>query len=274
MSEAVNLSTLEGLAHTTSVIGKGGAYVALCALLSVNCLVQRARAGRPLLSPKLSGLEQMTWLLWSYWVFGTLLNQALKFSLGQPRPWWLDPSAPPLSPHPSMGFGMPSGHSQGAVGLWLLAYLVLKGVKAQQWSVPRPALALLSLCCALWVPLTMWARVTVHAHSVAQVWAGMSLGLIWAIALLWTAERAKEPVASLVFSALVALCLGVLLYHYSAPLDVPDAWLITIRAHVSEPLWLKPKLKVLGALAVASAGLIWVWWRRPIPKSVETHSSP
>ena len=254
MSEAISLSGLEQVAHVTSVLGKGGVYIMICGALSAYCLAQRTREGGPLLDPKLSPLERLTWTMWAYWVFGTLLNQALKFSIQHARPWWLDVSLPPLSPHPSMGFGMPSGHAQGAVGLWLLAYLT-RELSAQSTRLSsRLWLNLLTLSCAVWVPLTIWARMTLHAHSVPQVCAGMVVGLIWALSLH---RLSRAPRGSLLFTLISALCLGVLLYHTSSPPQLPEAWLEVIRKHSADPLWFQPKLKVLIGLTVASIGLIW-----------------
>jgi membrane-associated phospholipid phosphatase len=67
--------------------------------------------------------------------------------------------------------------------LWLVAVL---------WrDVPLPMLhpgwtALLVLL----VPLVMWARVRVQAHTKAQVWAGALFGLLVPCAELWLAHRA------------------------------------------------------------------------------------
>ena len=258
MSEAVSLTGLDYLAHVTSVIGKGGAYVLLCALLSAYCLLKRARSGEPLLRASLSPLEQLAWLMWAYWVFGTLLNQALKFTIAQPRPWWIDPASPPLSPEPSMGFGMPSGHAQGAVGMWLFAYHIRRLSAERSICVTRLQLTLCLASCGLWVPLTMWARVALNAHSVAQVCAGLTVGLLWSLALT-RLTRARRGVSLL--SALFALCLITLSYHLTQPAAVPEQWLEVIRQEVSAPLWFKPKPKVLVALLTAGLGLSWAWWR-------------
>ena len=168
MSELNHLSLLEHSAHVISLIGKGGSYIALCVILSLWCLYKRARSDRPLLDASFTARERLTWLMWSYWVFGTLLNQSLKFMIAQPRPWWINELTPPLSPHPSMGFGMPSGHAQGSVGLWLFLYLLYTMRKRADIMTPSILLRLSALICGLWVPLTMWARVELHAHSVAQ----------------------------------------------------------------------------------------------------------
>ena len=258
MSEAITLSGLEQVAHVTSVIGKGGAYIAICGALSAYCLRDRLRLGGARLDPKLSELERLTWSLWAYWVFGTLLNQALKFTIQQARPWWVDVSLPPLSPHPSMGFGMPSGHAQGAVGLWLLAYLARQLSAESTRPSARLWLNLLTLGCAVWVPLTMWARVTLHAHSLSQVCAGMAVGVIWALSLNTLMRGTRGP---LFLSLMSALCLGTLLYHMSTPPLLPESWLEVIRTHSAEPLWFQPKLKVLIGLTLASTGLIWAGFR-------------
>jgi len=246
------------LAQTVSLIGKGGAYVALCAILSAPHLWARLRSGGAFLEARLNPGERLAWLMWSYWVFGTLINQALKFSLALPRPWWLDPSIAPLSAEPSLGFGMPSGHAQGAVGVWLLCFALLRAQRSAERPWPRLIVAPLTLCCALWVPLTMWARVTLHAHSLAQVCAGAGLGLLWSLAL-WRLSESRRGAKLLM--ALGLLCVLILGYHMSLPSELPESWLKLIEAQVTQPLSFKPKLKVVAALSVATLGLGWAKWR-------------
>lgn len=259
MNELSALSNFEYLAHIISLIGKGGAYILLCLLMSGYCIFQRVRSSKPILSLQLNTFEQMTWIMWSYWVFGTLLNQALKFTLAAPRPWWIDPNLPPLSPQPSLGFGMPSGHAQGAVGLWLLWYQFRSTHLQKQGVFFSLIYIMLALMCLLWVPGTMWARVTLHAHSFAQVCAGMSVGIVWASVLLWLTKSSRGV---WILSALSILCLLVLSYHRLTPQVIPEAWLEVIQNYVHEPLWFKPKNKVLIVLSMASFVLIWIWSRQ------------
>ena len=251
---AHDLSGLHLAAHLISVVGKGGAYIALCLALSLAALWRRRAQGRALFEARLEPhFDLLAWRLWVYWVVGTLINQALKFSLAQPRPWWSDPSTSPLSPHPSDGFGMPSGHAQGSVGLALLAYSLWRmGVLQHLWG--RVAV----VASLAWVPLTMWARVDLHAHSVAQVSAGLCVGVVWAWALTRLEESARGWLALLALTLLSALTLGL---HLTHPVETPEAWRAAIEAATGEQAFMLPKLKVVGALCIASSGLSWALWR-------------
>ena len=72
-----------------------------------------------------------------FWVGGVLLSACLKYHFCAPRPWWIDPQVLPLHPHPAKGFGMPSGHTQSAVGLLLFALCLPRAI-AERAGVVHP----------------------------------------------------------------------------------------------------------------------------------------
>jgi len=249
-------------ADLISLLGKGPAYMGLCALATLAALAARRRGGRALLAPAWAPLDALAWRLCAFWVIGTLLNLALKHTLAQPRPWWHDPVAlPPLGAHVSSGFGMPSGHAQAAMGALLLAAALLGHLRA----APRAPLARLGGYAAVgllvgWVPLTAWARVALHAHSPAQVAAGAAVGGAW-LGLRWWAERAPGARGARALAALCAAAAALLAWRLASPAAVPGAWLEAIRAAQGAAPNLEPRAATGGALLAAGLGLSWALGR-------------
>ena len=130
-----------------------------------------------------------------FWVGGVLLSACLKYHFCAPRPWWIDPQVLPLHPHPAKGFGMPSGHTQSAVGLLLFALCLPRAIAERALQRPTPALLTLhssfTLLGMLWVAGIAWSRVHLNAHSVAQVFAGGALGLGWAMWIVYCERRQR-----------------------------------------------------------------------------------
>ena len=204
---------------------------------------------------------QLGWRLATFWVIGVLINQNLKYGIQAPRPWWIDPQLLPLHPNPARGFGMPSGHTQSAVGLWIALW-----VASDLWSssssvenssmLGRRVLVLSrSLKCAgaVWVGLIAYSRVALHEHSLAQVCAGASVGVVWCLSLIYL-ERARWGALMLlsVFLGLSALSISL---SY-APLELSDTWVEEIkRAEVAPPT--APSL--LKALGLCCAALVCIW---------------
>ena len=112
------------------------------------------------------------------------LNHALKQALAQPRPMDL---AAGINLVEQSGYGLPSGHAQGAVVLWgLLALLaVRRGAAARPGGAGRwvwaPA-ALLSLSIGL-------SRVYLGVHFPTDILAGWALGAVVLAAAAWVLGR-------------------------------------------------------------------------------------
>jgi hypothetical protein len=105
------------------------------------------------------------------------LNQALKQALAQPRPMDL---AVGINLVEQSGYGLPSGHAQGAVVLWGLLALLAVRRGAGRW-VWAPA-ALLSLSIGL-------SRVYLGVHFPTDVLAGWALGAVVLAAAAWVLGR-------------------------------------------------------------------------------------
>ncbi len=105
-----------------------------------------------------------------------VLNGLLKWLLVQPRPYFVSDRITPLEA--SDGFGMPSGHAQGAATAW----------GAVAWWSRAPARSWLWALGAVATFLAGVARVYYGVHSVLQVVMGWAVGaaVVAAVALLWS----------------------------------------------------------------------------------------
>jgi undecaprenyl-diphosphatase len=108
------------------------------------------------------------------------LNQALKQALAQPRPADL---AAGINLVEQSGYGLPSGHAQGAVVLWGLLALLAVRRGAGRW-VWAPA-ALLSLSIGL-------SRAYLGVHFPTDVLGGWAVGAV-VLAAAWALERLPVP---------------------------------------------------------------------------------
>jgi membrane-associated phospholipid phosphatase len=104
------------------------------------------------------------------------LNSLLKQAFHAPRPYWLNPDI--NTPMVSNGFGMPSGHAQGAT-VWLYAACFVK--KRVFWLVVIFLVFMIGI-----------SRVYLGVHFASQVVAGWLTG----IALLVIAVRLEHSVLS------------------------------------------------------------------------------
>lgn len=155
-----------------------------------------------------------------------LSNAWLKWLWLAPRPYFLDPAV--LLHTPTEGFGMPSGHAQGAAAIWL-ALVLLR----------RPSRWLLALV-GLWIVAVGATRVLLGVHSPAQVAVGWSLGL-FAVGL---GVRFADPAArwfeqaglgvllsATLLGALLALGVTELVLARAADFEVPALWAQSYAMH-------------------------------------------
>lgn len=123
------------------------------------------------------------WLALQVWVFAIGLNglitRVLKNSFGRERPEALVSLV-------TSGASYPSGHTAGAIIVYGLLWLVLRGRVPQRW---RRAVGLL---VAAWVAAISASRVLLEAHFASDVLAGALLGLaIWSAAA-WMLARGQS----------------------------------------------------------------------------------
>ena len=227
-----------------SDLGHGPLYLAIAILCMVLGVIHRFR-----LPHAQHDVFWMGWRLTLFWVTGVLINTSLKYWIRAPRPWWVDPDLIPLHPHPAGGFGMPSGHTQSAVGL-LLGLWCLGQVMRQRKEFSKAFLWLNSLGI-LWVIAIAYSRVALHAHSLAQVVAGGLLGILWAILILW-AEHSRFGGKFLMSLILLLTFIGVGLTHHTP--ELPQEWVHVMLAHQVKPPSAPSLTQVLTAGGVS---LLW-----------------
>lgn len=154
-----------------------------------------------------------------------LSNTLLKWLWAEPRPYWTSDAITASRATP--GFGMPSGHAQGAVALWFGLWL----------AVGRSATGgrglWLLLTAVVFIVFTGISRVYYGVHSVSQVLVGFGFGIALTLllsALLPRIEAALRALSLFARSAIsliglgVALAAGWLTYSYRAGFVAPAQW--------------------------------------------------
>jgi membrane-associated phospholipid phosphatase len=116
----------------------------------------------------LSRHARRRWWLWSaILVTSPLLEQAVKFLVGRPRP-------------SGFSLGFPSGHTTGATAFAvLLIYIV-----SRESLTPARRHAIQALAVVMML-LVGWARIVLHAHWPTDVLGGFLLGTGYAAAGAW-----------------------------------------------------------------------------------------
>ena len=151
-------------------------------------------------------------------------NTLMKWLWAEPRPYWVDDRINPLRATP--GFGMPSGHAQGATALAVGIWLLLRG---------RMLLALV----VGFIAFTGLSRIYYGVHSPEQVLVGSAFGIGLTL-LVWTLLPALEarlqstalPARAGLAAAAVALAgvISWLVFYYRQDFIAPTEWLTRFEA--------------------------------------------
>lgn len=159
-----------------------------------------------------------------------LLNTWLKWLFVAPRPYLLDESL--MVHRPTGGFGMPSGHAQGAAVVWW-------GLAGE--ARPRFSLVFALVLLGLAVAVSRWL---LGVHSLPQIVVGISLGLGTLLLAQRFGARVDDLLSGLsvrrwLILVLVALLVPVgiteLLLMLRADYQVPDCWLANAVARGADP---------------------------------------
>lgn len=122
------------------------------------------------------------WLVLQAWVFAIVLNglvtRVLKNSFNRERPEALVALV-------TSGASYPSGHTAGAIIVYGMLWLVLRGRVSARWRMP------VGVLLAALVALISTSRVLLEAHFASDVLAGALLGVaIWSLAA-WALARSQ-----------------------------------------------------------------------------------
>jgi membrane-associated phospholipid phosphatase len=205
---------------------------------------------------------------------GSSLNDAFKLAFHAPRPYWISSKVQAFASETS--FGLPSGHSSTAVGVW--GMLASRVKKPWAWIVAILVIFLIGI-----------SRMYLGVHFPSDVLLGWLLGA----AILWLSIRLWEPVASwltkrtlgqqiLAGFAFSLLLILVAVIPYSIlnvnGWQIPASWLqmaaqTNPSGDIPNPTSLTGLFTSTGTLFGLAAGLAWlnqrggfnargIWWQR------------
>jgi hypothetical protein len=182
-------------------------------------------------------------------------NMILKLSFRTPRPYWVNPDV--LALRVETSFGMPSGHSQNAAGLWGL----FGHTRTKKW---------VRLICYLTIFLIGLSRIHLGVHYLHDVLLGWLTGaLLVVVALKYEKPIAKKFVTgnssnrinlTMIISAAM-IFLPLLLVLISRAWSLPEAWIVN-SINAAPDTQINP-MSVEGAFTVAGTtfgtllGLTW-----------------
>ncbi len=187
-------------------------------------------------------------------LFSAYVNAALKDLFRHPRPFQYDPRVLKLDPTPAedLGYGLPSGHSQGAVTVW--GYLASAIRKRWLWALATVLVILIS-----------FSRIYLGVHFPTDVLAGLLVGGLWLGLFLWLEPRLVRWLARRSVGVQVGLAVAVpvaLLLLYSSGDAIPAMGTLvglgvgivvesrTVRFSARGPLWQRAARLVLGVVVI------------------------
>ncbi len=183
------------------------------------------------------------------------LNEIAKLALLGPRPYWISPQVKPLAAEAT--FGVPSGHSQNAVGVW--GTIAARIGKRWVW-----------IFTCLLIFLIGFSRIYLGVHFPHDVLAGWLVGslILWGFLANWqrAADWLKRKgflqqslLALAVSAALVAA--GILLVGRSEGYVLPAEWRINAERAgnpLPDPVSLEGILTSSGVFLGLALGQAWI----------------
>lgn len=184
----------------------------------------------------------------------TSLNDIFKMALHGPRPYWVSANVQGMAAE--TGFGIPSGHSQNAVGVW--------GIMAAR--IGRTWAWVTAGAIALFIGLS---RLYLGVHFPHDVLLGWFLGalLLWAFMRFWDPVEARLQKMTLGGQAAVAfgvslvmILLAALVVFLSRGFALPADWIANATrdgGEVPNPLTVTGAFSAAGTLFGLAAGFAW-----------------
>lgn len=188
-------------------------------------------------------------------LFSNGLNDILKMAMHGPRPYWVSASVRGLASE--TGFGVPSGHSQTAAGVW--GMMAARISRTWAWVAAAGVVLLIGL-----------SRLYLGVHFPHDVLLGWLLGglTLWAFLKLWEPVAARLKQMTLGSQVLIAFAVSLamvlvaaLVVYLSRNFVLPVDWIVNATRDGNEapnPLTLEGILTAAGTLFGLSAGLAWI----------------
>jgi membrane-associated phospholipid phosphatase len=188
----------------------------------------------------------------------TSINHIFKVALGGPRPYWVSERVLPLAAETS--FGVPSGHSQIAGGVWGISAAYLR--KPWAWIGAVTVIVLIG-----------FSRMYLGVHFLHDVLTGWLLGglTLWAFVAYWdrvaawlksqtfTRQVTVAFIVSMVFIALSALTVVA-----KSGYVIPGEWMVNaarVGDELPDPVSLSGAITPAGTLFGLAIGLAWMTGR-------------
>jgi membrane-associated phospholipid phosphatase len=188
----------------------------------------------------------------------TSINHIFKVALGGPRPYWVSERVLPMAAETS--FGVPSGHSQIAGGVWGISAAYLR--KPWAWIGAVTVIVLIG-----------FSRMYLGVHFLHDVLTGWLLGglTLWAFVAYW--DRVAAWLKSQTFARQVTvafivsmffIALSALTVAAKSGYVIPGEWMVNAaRAgdELPDPVSLSGAITPAGTLFGLAIGLAWMTGR-------------
>lgn len=183
------------------------------------------------------------------------LNNLFKMALHGPRPYWVSTDVKGLASE--TGFGVPSGHSQTAAGVWGIAADGLKRTWA--WVAAATVVLLIGL-----------SRLYLGVHFLHDVLIGWLLGglTLWAFIKYWDTIAARVKKLTMQNQILLAfavsigmILLAALIVFLSRGFVIPAEWIANATREGGEapnPFSMDGMVTSMGTLFGLFAGVAWL----------------
>lgn len=183
------------------------------------------------------------------------LNNIFKMALYGPRPYWVSTSVEGMASE--TGFGVPSGHSQTAAGVWGIAASGLNRTWA--WVAAVTVVLLIGL-----------SRIYLGVHFLHDVLLGWLLGglTLWAFIKLWDPIVVRLKKMSMGGQVLLAfaislamILLAALIVYLSRDFVIPAEWIANATREGGEapnPFSMEGMVTSMATLFGLLAGLAWL----------------
>ena len=190
---------------------------------------------------------------------GSSLNDMLKLAFHAPRPYWMSTKIQAFASE--TGFGLPSGHSQSAVGVWGMLASQIK--KRWVWVIAILLMVLIGL-----------SRIYLGVHYPTDVLMGWLAGsvILWLVLQLWDKTAAwlrmlgmRQQILAIFFFSLLLITLALIpsFWLRSVGWQVPATWLQNASLNFPggdppNPTSLSGLFSTTGTLFGLGAGLAWL----------------